>query len=52
MICYLKIFLSRALATPFSAEQNHLCNFGRRQHEEQFCGIIFIGTSGSGVDVV
>ena len=21
-------------------EQNHLCNFGRRHHEEQFCGII------------
>ena len=23
-----------------SAEQNHLCNFGRRHHEEQFCDII------------
>ena len=23
-----------------SAERNHLCNFGRRQHEEQFCEII------------
>ena len=21
-------------------EQNHLCNFGRRRHEEQFCEII------------
>ena len=26
---------------PFcSAEPNHLCNFGRRHHEEQFCEII------------
>ena len=24
----------------FSAEQNHLCNFGRRYYEEQFCEII------------
>ena len=23
-----------------SAEQNHLCNFGRGYHEEQFCEII------------
>ena len=23
-----------------SAERNHLCNFGRRHHEEQFCEII------------
>ena len=23
-----------------SAEQNHLCNFGRGYQEEQFCGII------------
>ena len=23
-----------------SVEQNHLCNFGRRLHEEQFCEII------------
>ena len=23
-----------------SAEQNHLCNIGRRHHEEQFCEII------------
>ena len=23
-----------------SAEQNHLCEFGRRHHEEQFCEII------------
>ena len=22
------------------AEQNHLCNFGRERHEEQFCDII------------
>ena len=24
----------------FSLEQNHLCNFGRGYHEEQFCEII------------
>ena len=24
----------------WSVEQNHLCNFGRRHHEEQFCEII------------
>ena len=24
----------------YSAEQNHLCNFGRRHHGEQFCEII------------
>ena len=23
-----------------SMERNHLCNFGRRHHEEQFCEII------------
>ena len=23
-----------------SAEQTHLCNFGKVHHEEQFCGII------------
>ena len=23
-----------------SAERNHLCNVGRRHHEEQFCAII------------
>ena len=23
-----------------SMEQNHLCNFGRRHHEEQFCEIL------------
>ena len=23
-----------------SEEQNHLCNFGRRHHEDQFCDII------------
>ena len=29
---------------PFcSAESNHLCNFGRRHHEEQFCEIIEFG---------
>ena len=25
---------------PCSAERNHLCNFGRGYHEEQFCEII------------
>ena len=24
----------------YSAEQNYLCNFGRRHHHEQFCDII------------
>ena len=24
----------------FTTEWNRLCNFGRRQHEEQFCEII------------
>ena len=34
-IAYLELWL------PFcSAEQNHLCNFGRGYHEEQFCEII------------
>ena len=34
-ISYLELWL------PFcSAEWNHLCNFGRRHHEEQFCEII------------
>ena len=23
-----------------SVEQNHMCNFGRRSHEEQFCEMI------------
>ena len=34
-----RYFLSRALPTPFSEEQNHLCNFGRGHHE-YFCEII------------
>ena len=35
-ISYLELWL------PFcSAEQNHLCNFGRGYQEEQFCEIIF-----------
>ena len=25
----------------YSAERNHLCNYGRRYQEEQFCGIIY-----------
>ena len=34
-ISYLELWL------PFcSAEGNHLCNFGREYHEEQFCEII------------
>ena len=28
------------LCQPFSAEQNHLCNFARRYYEEQYCEII------------
>ena len=38
----LRHFLSRALtgAPLCSADPNHLCNFGRRYHEEQFCEII------------
>ena len=37
-----KIYISYLeLWRPFcSAEWNHLCNFGRRHHEEQFCEII------------
>ena len=23
-------------------EQNHICNFGRRYHAEQFCDVIFL----------
>ena len=30
----------RALPTALSAEQNHLCNFGRGHHGEHFCEII------------
>ena len=36
----LRYFLSRALPTPFSVEQDHLYNFGRGHHEEHFCEII------------
>ena len=36
-----RYFISRALAVLFSVEWNHLCNFGRRHHEEQFCKIYF-----------
>ena len=28
------------MPTPFSMEQNCLCNFGRGNHEEHFCEII------------
>ena len=34
-ISYLELWLPLCLV-----EQNHLCNFGRRHHEEQFCEII------------
>ena len=30
----MKIFLSIALPTPFSMEQNHLCNISRGHHEK------------------
>ena len=37
----LKLFAYLDLWQPFcSAEQNHLCNFGRGYLEEQFCEII------------
>ena len=36
----------------YSAEWTHLCNFGRRHHEEQFCEKFWIWTSGSGGEVV
>ena len=36
-----RYFISRALAALFSVEWNHLCNFGRRHHQEQFCKIYF-----------
>ena len=35
-----RYFLSRALAAPFMAEHNHLCNFDRGHYGEHFCGII------------
>ena len=35
-----RYFLSRALAVLCLTEPNHLCNFRRRYHEEQFCEII------------
>ena len=34
-----------------SFEQNHLCNFGRRHHEEKLCEMVLNLNSGSG-DVV
>ena len=33
-------FFSRALLTPFSAEKNHLCSYGKGHHVEHFCEII------------
>ena len=33
----LKIFLNYSSGSPFVREWNHLCNFGRRHHEERFC---------------
>ena len=38
--CPLKTFGTRALAAPFSVEQNQLRNFLRKHHEEEFCEII------------
>ena len=35
-----------------SADPKQLCNFGRRYHNEQFCEIILIWTSGSGGNAV
>ena len=35
-----RYFLSRVLVAPCSAEQNHLCKFGRGHHEEQFSTFI------------
>ena len=35
-----KIFLDKSSGSPFSAGQNHLCNFCRGHHEEHFCEII------------
>ena len=36
-----KVISYQELYQPFcSLERNHLCNFGRRYQEEQFCGII------------
>ena len=35
-----------------SVDWNHLCNIGRRRHEEQPCEIICIWTSGAGGNVV
>ena len=32
----------------FSAERNHLCNFGRGYYEEHICEMILIWASGSG----
>ena len=32
--------LSKALAALWTVDWNHLCNFGRRHHEEQSCEII------------
>ena len=34
------VFSLAKLPIPFPVEQNHLCNFGRSHHEEQFCEII------------
>ena len=47
--CRLKTFsYLELLQSICSADQNHLCNFGRRYHEEQFCEVILNWTSGSG----
>ena len=36
---------------PRSFERNHLCNFGRRHNDEQFCEMVLNLNSGSG-DVI
>ena len=39
--CLFKVFLSGTLGPFSSAEQNHLCNFGRRHYEVQFFPLFF-----------
>ena len=46
-ISYLELWQSLC-----SADRNHLCNFGRRRHEEQFCEVILNWTSCSGGNAI
>ena len=39
-LCVLSDLGPNCLPTPFSMEQNCLCNSGRGHHEEHFCEII------------